>query len=90
MIKAIKWTLTCMLIIFLGAICFLMVFRMATAIFIVYTALALILVKRIGNRGFIIFIIWDISYPPDLHLTVNTPLDSDFELLYEAAVLFTR
>lgn len=91
MIKAIKWTLTCMLIIFLGAICFLMVFRMATAIFIVYTALALILVKRIGNRGFIIFIILGTFLIRLIYIcTVNTPLDSDFELLYEAAVLFSQ
>jgi len=79
------------LTVFLGAICFLMVFRMPTAIFIVYMALALVLVNRIGSRGFIIVIILGTFLIRLAYVfTVNTPLDSDFKLLYDAAVLFSH
>ena len=87
----IKRILTCTFLIFFGVIFFLMVFRMPTVIFIAYVALASVLVNRIGDRGFIIFIILGSFLIRLAYISIiNTPLESDFKLLYDAAVLFSQ
>ena len=87
----IKRILTCTFLIFFGVIFFLMVFRMPTVIFIAYVALASVLVNRIGDRGVIIFIILGSFLIRLAYISIiNTPLESDFKLLYDAAVLFSQ
>ena len=85
----IKRILTCTFLFFFGVIFFLMIFRMPTVIFIAYVALASVLVNRIGQE-FIIFIILGSFLIRLAYISIiTTPLESDFKLLYDAAVLFS-
>lgn len=91
MLNLMKRILTGIFLTFAGVTCFLMIFRIPTVLFIIYATLALILVYRIGDRGFVIFIIaFTLIIRLSYIITVNTPLESDFKLLYEAAVQFAR
>lgn len=91
MLGLLKRILTYILIIFISVACFLIVFRVPAAIFAIFAALALVLVSRIGNRGFIILIVLGSFLIRFAYIIIiDTPLDSDFKLLYDAAVLFSR
>lgn len=90
-LKLIKKSLAFFFVVFIGAICFLMIFRVPTAIYLAYVVLSLFLVYRTSGKSFIILLVLGSFLIRLAYISIiDTPLESDFKLLYEAAVLFSR
>ncbi|SHJ19817.1 ArnT family glycosyltransferase [Thermoclostridium caenicola] len=90
-LRFIKRILDALFVVFFGVLCFFMVFRVPTAIFAAYIALSLVLVYRIRSKGFVFFLALGSFLIRFAYISiVKTPLESDFKLLYEAAVLFSQ
>lgn len=90
-LKLINKILAVLFVIFFGIICFLMIFRAPTAIFITYVALSVILIYKAKDKAFVILLILGSFIIRLVYICiVDTPIESDFKLLYEAAVLFSQ
>lgn len=91
MITFSKKVLTGIFLVFAAVTCCLLFFRMPTLIFAIYAALALVLANRLGDRGFIVFVIAGTLLIRLAYVaTVDTQPESDFKLLYDAAVSFAK
>lgn len=90
-LRLIRRLLDAFFVVFFGVTCLLMAFRVPTVIFIAYVALSLVLVYKVKGKGFVVLLVFGSFLIRLAYICiVDTPLESDFQLLYEAAVLFSK
>lgn len=91
LLKFFRNTLTgSFLIIFCLAV-FLLIFRIPTVIFAIYIVFALFATYRLKDKWFLVFLLLGAFIIRFIYINiVHTPPESDFKLMYDAAVLLSK